>query len=52
MICEDCEPELAAAEEKEVLAEKIEPEFRPLEITTGKPKPDDIANKSGRNSVN
>ena len=48
VICEDCEPELAAVEEKEVLAEKIEPEFRPLEITTGTPKLDDITNKSGK----
>ena len=48
VICEDCEPEPAAVDEKEVLAEKIEPEFKPLEISTGTPKLDDISNNSGK----
>ena len=48
VICEDCEPEPAAVDEKEVLAEKIEPEFKPLEISTGTPKLDDITNNSGK----
>jgi penicillin-binding protein 1A len=36
VICEDCEPEPDALEEAEELVEIIEPEFRPLDITTGK----------------
>jgi penicillin-binding protein 1A len=47
VICEDCEPEPDALEEAEELVEKIEPEFRPLDITTGKQKLEGQTSGSG-----
>jgi penicillin-binding protein 1A len=35
IICENCETETEAPPEDEVVTEKVEPEFRPLEITSG-----------------
>ena len=42
IICDDCEEETEPAEELQVV-EKVEPEFRPLDISTGKNKLDDTA---------
>jgi len=46
VICEDCEPEPAAAEEDEAPTENIEPAFRPLEITSGKQEPELVTKDS------
>jgi penicillin-binding protein 1A len=42
VICDDCEEEAASQPEVQVV-EKAEPEFRPLDISTGEKQPDDPA---------
>ena len=42
VICDDCEEEAASEPEVQVV-EKAEPEFRPLDISTGEKQPDDAA---------
>ena len=42
VICDDCEEEAASEPELQVV-EKAEPEFRPLDISTGEMQPDDTA---------
>jgi len=45
-ICEDCKPEAATPQDDQLVVEKIEPEFRPLDITSGKPKQEELNNGS------
>jgi penicillin-binding protein 1A len=47
MICEDCEPESPSPAEDEVVVEKTEPEFRPLDITSGTLEPEVMTGGSG-----
>jgi len=42
VICDDCEEEAASEPELQIV-EKAEPEFRPLDISTGEMQPDDTA---------